>query len=71
MEPHKDINLQNWKVDMPNQNNLLSQTGTEIGKGIAELVPTVYKDVIQPAAKETGQTLETVAKTVNVVLAPL
>lgn len=39
-------------------------------KGIVEAVP-VYQDVVQPAAKEIGTALQTVAKTVHVALAPV
>lgn len=39
-------------------------------KGIVEAVP-VYQDVAQPAAKELGLALQTVAKTIRVALAPL
>jgi len=39
-------------------------------KGIVEAVP-VYQDAIQPAAKEIGKALETVAKLVNAALAPI
>jgi hypothetical protein len=39
-------------------------------KGIAEAVP-VYQDAIQPAAKEIGTALQTVAKTVRIALFPL
>ena len=48
--------------------------GTEATTNMAELakvVPVVYKDAIQPAAKEIGKSLETVAKAVNLVLAPV
>jgi len=38
--------------------------------GLVKAVP-IYKDAIQPAAKEVGKSLETVAKTVNVALSPL
>ncbi|AXV67616.1 DUF4393 domain-containing protein (plasmid) [Pseudoalteromonas lipolytica] len=38
--------------------------------GLAKAVP-VYEDAIQPAAKEIGKALGTVAKTVNVALAPV
>lgn len=38
--------------------------------GLVKAVP-VYQDVIQPAAKQIGQTLETVSKTVNIALAPI
>src|SRR4051812_49130383 len=39
-------------------------------KGIAEAVP-VYQDVVQPAAKELGTALQTVAKSIHVALAPV
>lgn len=42
----------------------------EAVKGIVEAVP-VYQDVIQPAAKEVGTALQTVAKTIHIVLAPI
>lgn len=38
--------------------------------GLVKAVP-VYQDAVQPAAKEVGKTLETIAKTVNVALAPV
>lgn len=42
-------------------------------EGIAESLPLkeAYRDVIQPAAKQLGQGLETVAKAINVALMPL
>lgn len=42
----------------------------EVVKGIVEAVP-VYQDVVQPAAKEVGTALQTVAKTIHVALAPV
>ena len=39
-------------------------------KGILEAVP-VYDDMLQPASKEVGKSLLTVAKTINLALAPL
>lgn len=39
-------------------------------KGVVEAVP-VYQDVVQPAAKEVGTALQTVARTIHVALAPL
>jgi len=39
-------------------------------KGLAEAIP-VYQDAVQPAAKELGKSLATVAKTVNIALAPI
>lgn len=38
--------------------------------GLAKAVP-IYQDAIQPAAKELGKALGTIAKTVNVALAPV
>ena len=42
----------------------------EAVKGLVEAVP-VYDDAIQPAAREVGTALQTVAKTINLALAPL
>jgi hypothetical protein len=39
-------------------------------KGLVETVP-VYQDVVQPAAKEVGTALQTVAKTIHIALAPV
>lgn len=39
-------------------------------KGVVEAVP-IYDDMLQPAAKELGKGLLTVAKTVNLALSPL
>ncbi len=38
--------------------------------GVAQAVP-IYQDVVQPAAQEVGKALQTVAKSVHVVLAPI
>jgi hypothetical protein len=38
--------------------------------GLAKAIP-VYEDAIQPAAKQLGQSLEVVAKSVNLALAPI
>ncbi|MCB0486640.1 MAG: DUF4393 domain-containing protein [Flavobacteriaceae bacterium] len=38
--------------------------------GLVKAVP-VYQDAVQPAAKQVGQSLEVVAKTVNIALAPI
>lgn len=38
--------------------------------GLVKAVP-VYQDVVQPAAREVGKALETVAKSVNIALAPV
>jgi len=42
----------------------------EAVKGIVEAVP-IYQDAVQPAAKEIGTALQTVAKTIHIVLAPV
>jgi hypothetical protein len=42
----------------------------DVVKGIVEAVP-VYQDAVQPAAKEVGIALQTVAKTIHIVLAPV
>lgn len=39
-------------------------------KGVVEAVP-VYQDVLQPAAREFGIALQTLAKTIHIVLAPI
>lgn len=39
-------------------------------KGIVEAVP-IYQDTIQPAAREVGVALQTVAKTIHIALAPI
>lgn len=38
--------------------------------GLVKAVP-VYEDLVQPAAKEVGTALATVAKTINIALAPI
>ena len=53
---------------MANENNI--RDTAEAVKGIVEAVP-VYQDVVQPAAKEVGTALETVAKTIHIALAPI
>jgi hypothetical protein len=42
----------------------------EAVSGLVKVVP-IYQDLIQPAAREVGKSLETVAKSVNVALSPL
>ena len=39
--------------------------------GITQLVPAIYQDLLQPAAREVGQQFVVVAKAVGVALAPL
>lgn len=52
-----------------NDNSTIRDTAETV-KGIFEAVP-VYPDVIQPAAKEVGTALQTVAKTLHILLAPV
>lgn len=44
------------------------KVAAEAAKAVA---PIVYKDTVQPAAKEIGKSLETIAKTVRICLTPL
>lgn len=39
--------------------------------GLSELVPEVYRDMLQPAARQVGDGLATIAKAVKISLAPL
>lgn len=39
--------------------------------GITQLIPTIYQDLLQPVARETGERLVVVARAVGVALAPL
>ena len=39
--------------------------------GITQLVPTLYQDLLQPAAREAGQRLVVVAEAVGIALSPL
>lgn len=39
-------------------------------EGLVKAVP-VYDDLVKPAAREVGQSLETIAKTINLILSPL
>jgi len=39
--------------------------------GLSELVPDVYRDMLQPAARQVGDGLATIAKAVRISLAPL
>lgn len=53
---------------MPESKDVVA--AAEAVKGIVEAVP-IYQDAVQPAAKEIGKALSTIAKTVNVALAPI
>jgi hypothetical protein len=39
--------------------------------GIKDLVPSIYQDLLQPAAREMGQRLVVIARAVSIALAPL
>lgn len=39
-------------------------------EGLVKAVP-VYDDLVKPAAREVGKSLETIAKTINLILSPL
>ena len=49
--------------------NTIRDTAEAI-KGVVEAVP-IYEDAVQPAAKEVGTALQTAAKTLHVLLAPV
>lgn len=53
---------------MSDQNKI--RDAADAVKGIVEAVP-IYQDSVQPAAKEIGTALQTVAKTIHIVLAPV
>ncbi|MEI4987924.1 DUF4393 domain-containing protein [Aeromonas caviae] len=53
---------------MSDKNNI--RDAADAIKGIAEAVP-LYQDAVQPAAKEVGMALKTVAKTIHIALAPV
>ena len=53
---------------MPDENKV--RDAADAIKGVVQAIP-VYQDVGQPAAKEIGTALQTVAKTVHIALAPV
>ena len=53
---------------MPEESKI--RDAADVVKGIAEAIP-VYQDVLQPAAREIGVALQTVAKAIHVALAPV
>src|SRR5690242_1538268 len=55
--------------DDSQQNSIVKDTAGAV-KGILEVTP-IYQDAIQPAARQVGETLETVGRAVNAVLVPL
>lgn len=56
--------------DDDKKNNSNTKDIIDAATGLVEAVP-VYEDVVQPAAKVMGKSLETVAKTVDTLLMPL
>jgi hypothetical protein len=50
----------------PKEGSGVLKAATELAKAVP-----IYQDLLQPAAKELGQGLKTIAKTVNVALAPV
>jgi hypothetical protein len=56
-------------MEPPGQLEVAEQAAKALG--ITKLVPTIYKDVLQPAARVTGRKLVIVAKAVGIALAPL
>jgi hypothetical protein len=46
------------------------QSFAESAKAVTDAVP-IYQDAVQPAAKEVGKALQTLAKTVHIALAPV
>jgi Abortive infection alpha len=53
---------------MTDNNNI--RDAAEAIKGIVEAVP-IYEDLVQPAAREIGTALQTVTKTLHILLAPI
>jgi len=53
---------------MPEENKI--RDAADAIKGVAEAIP-VYQDALQPAAKEVGTALQTVARTIHIALAPV
>lgn len=53
---------------MPDESKI--RDTAEAVKGIVEAVP-IYQDAVQPAVKEIGTALQTVAKTIHIALAPV
>lgn len=46
------------------------KSAIDAATGLVKAIP-VYEDAVQPSAKQIGKSLETVTKTVNIVLAPI
>lgn len=58
-------------MDQENDNKETNVKATiDAVTGLVKAIP-VYQDTLQPAAKQVGQSLETVTKTVNIALAPI
>jgi hypothetical protein len=54
---------------MAEKENKIAETVKAV-QGLVEAVP-IYQDALQPAAKEIGATLHTVARCVNIALFPV
>ncbi|MFC1896197.1 Abi-alpha family protein [Thermodesulfobacteriota bacterium] len=58
----------NCEVIMSNENKI--RDAANAVKGIVEAVP-IYQDALQPAAREIGTTLQTIAKAIHIAILPL
>lgn len=54
-------------MDNPDRTSITKQITSEA----LELLPRAYEDLLRPAAQELGRGLETIAKSLNIVLSPL
>jgi hypothetical protein len=54
---------------MESESKIVEQAAKELG--ITNLLPEIYKDLLHPAVKESGEKLVIVAKAVGIALAPL
>lgn len=57
-------------MDQENNKETNVKASIDAITGLVQAVP-VYQDTLQPAAKQLGKSLEVVAKTVNIALAPV
>ncbi|MEJ7740447.1 MAG: hypothetical protein WKF97_23765 [Chitinophagaceae bacterium] len=56
--------------DEPTKPDSHIKSTIDAATGLVKAIP-VYQDAIQPSAKQIGKSLETVAKLVNIALAPI
>ena len=54
---------------MDEENKIILDAVKELG--VKEILPEIYKDLLQPAVKESGENLLTVAKSVSIAFSPL